>query len=53
MSSKVSMAGKRCNVSNEAKANDDEALNLYKYFIRADGMKTAYENFLDLSRMAL
>jgi hypothetical protein len=34
-------------VSNKAKANDDEVLNLYKYFIWADSMKTAYENFLD------
>jgi hypothetical protein len=41
------MAGKRSNVSNRAKANDDEVLNLYKYFIWADSMKTAYENLLD------
>jgi hypothetical protein len=41
------MAGKRCNVSNKAKANDDEVLNLYKYYIWADSMKTAYENLLE------
>lgn len=41
------MAGKRSNVSNKAKANDNEVFNLYKYFIWADSMKTAYENLLD------
>jgi hypothetical protein len=34
-------------MSNKTKANDDEVLNLYKYFIWADSMKTAYENLLD------
>ena len=32
---------------NKAKANDEEVLNLYEYFIWADSMKTAYENLLE------
>ena len=41
------MAGKRCNVSNKAKASDIEIFNLYKYFIWADSMKHSYENLLN------